>query len=91
MSEKQPTLDQVIQQYPHDTGVDLTQAGPWEMPPEIWWNLRAGSTVRRAQWVIDNCPGVSLEELTYNFALQDQDVAQLDLSNRQRPSEEPPK
>ena len=55
-------------------GLDET---PWGMPKEVWWDLTDGAQVRRAQWIIDNCPGVQVDDLRAYMALQPSDEDQL--------------
>lgn len=75
--------EEIAKQYPHTTTADLSQPGPWDMPSGIWWNLREGSTIRRAQWVIDKHPEVSIDELTRFMALQPEHIKQLQVENRE--------
>lgn len=60
----------------------LEYVRPWNVPLDIWWDKTEGAHVRRGQWVIDNCPEVSMGELRRIFAMQLKDIDQLGLSSR---------
>jgi hypothetical protein len=47
------------------------------MPQEVFWDTAADATVRRGQWVIDNHPEASIEELRSFFALSDEETMKL--------------
>ena len=49
---------------------------------EIFWDITQGATLGRGQWVIDNCPEVSVEDAALHVGLQPEQITSLDLSSR---------
>lgn len=46
------------------------QETPWDMPHEIYWDKTPGSTIRRAQWTMNNCPDLPFSEVQTRLGVQ---------------------
>jgi hypothetical protein len=50
---------------------------PWDIPLEVFWDKSEGANIRRGQWALDHCAGVTLEEIAYGLVMQPEDLQAL--------------
>lgn len=55
---------------------------PYDIPQEVFWDKTKDANIRRGQWVVDNCPDVTVDEIQFGLVMQPNEVDQLDLSSR---------
>jgi hypothetical protein len=57
--------------------ITKTYESPWHMPEEIFADTNSGAELRRVQWVLDNQPDVSLEEIILVMSPRDATLASI--------------